>query len=86
MRPIAPFGVQQAERDRAAGRQTRNSSSAVRRWSGANMWPKVEMTRSKLASSNGSSCASASIHSTSTIASAARSRAMKAGRRRSRAR
>ena len=39
------------------------------------MWPKVEITRSKLASSNGSSCASASIHSTSTIASAARSRA-----------
>ena len=75
MRPIAPAGVQQATATAPPGRQTRSISSAVRRWSGANMWPKVEITRSKLASSKGSSCASASIQSTSTIASAARSRA-----------
>ncbi len=54
-------------------RQTRFISSAARRWSGANMCPKVETTRSKLPSSNGSSCTFATTQSTSTIASAARS-------------
>jgi hypothetical protein len=40
------------------------------------MCPNVEITRSKLASSKGSCAASPSTHSTSTIASAARSRAI----------
>src|SRR3954452_8118776 len=40
------------------------------------MWPNVETTRSKVASSNGRSCALPSTKSISTIASAARSRAI----------
>ncbi len=76
IRPIAPCGVQQQMPIVPSGRQTRLISAAVRSWSGANMWPKVEITRSKLASANGSSWASPSTHSTSTIASAARSRAI----------
>ena len=56
-------------------RETRFISSAARRWSGANMCPKVEITRSKLPSSNGSSWTSAWTQSISTIASAPRSRA-----------
>ena len=60
---------------RPPGRQTRTSSAAAAQWSGANIAPKVEITRSKLASSNGRSWASASIQATSTPASAARRRA-----------
>ncbi len=76
IRPIEPSGVQHASAIIPPGRQTRSISSAVRLWSGANMCPNVEITRSKLASSNGSSCASPSIQSTSTIASLPRSRAI----------
>ena len=57
------------------GRHTRTSSAAARRWSGANIAPNVEITRSNEASANGRSWASASTHSTSTPASAARRRA-----------
>src|SRR3954471_2684842 len=51
---------------RPPGRQTRTSSTAAPAWSGANIAPKVEITRSKLASGNGSCWASPSTHSTST--------------------
>ena len=76
IRPIAPSGVQQQMPITPPGRQTRFISAAVRSWSLANMCPKVEITRSKLASSNGSCSTSASTQSISTIASAARSRAI----------
>ena len=74
--PILPSGVQHAIAIRPSGRQTRRISSAVRLWSGANMCPKHEMTRSKLSSSKGIAWASPSIQSTSTIESAPYSRAI----------
>ena len=57
------------------GRTTRASSAAACSCRGANMWPKVDSTRSNDASSNGSDSASASTHSTSTPAASARARA-----------
>jgi hypothetical protein len=76
MPPILPSGVQHAIAIRPSGRHTRRISSAVRLWSGANMCPKHEMTRSKLSSSKGRFWASPSIQSTSTIESAPYSRAI----------
>ncbi len=73
--PAKPSFAQVVMRMRPPGRQTRTSSAAVRPWSGANMAPNVEITRSNDASANGSDCASASTQSTSTPASAARRRA-----------
>ena len=54
---------------RPPGFSTRTSSSAVFRWSGANMQPNTEVTTSKLSSSKGRSMASPSIQSISTPAS-----------------
>ena len=73
--PAKPSSAQVVMPTRPPGRQTRTSSCAAFAWSGANMAPNVDVTRSKLASSNGRSCASPSTHSTSTLASAARRRA-----------
>ena len=76
MRLTAPSGVQLQMTMRPSGRVTRFISPAVCSWSGANMWPKVESTRSKLSSAKGISWTSPSTQSTSTMASAARSRAV----------
>lgn len=43
------------------GRQTRTTSSATARWSGANMAPKADTTTSKVSSSNGMRCGSATL-------------------------
>ena len=56
-----PFGVCATRPIRPPGRVTRASSFAVWTWSGANIAPKTEVTTSKLASSNGSASASASM-------------------------
>ncbi len=76
MSPTAPSGVQLHIPIAPPGRHTRTSSAAIRSWSGANMQPKVDRTRSKLSGLKGIASASPSTQSTSTIASAARSRAM----------
>ena len=73
--PMKPSLTHVVIRTRPPGRQTRMSSAAAAAWSGANMAPKVETTRSKLASANGSAWASPSIHATSTPAAAACPRA-----------
>ena len=75
MRPASPVVSQVVKPTLPPGLQTRSSSCAAWRWCGANMWPNVESTRSKLASANGSASASPTTHSTSTSASAARRRA-----------
>ncbi len=76
MSPTAPSGVQLHIPIAPPGRQTRSISAAVRSWSGANMQPKVESTRSNESGAKGRCSASPSTQSTSTIASAARSRAI----------
>ena len=58
-RPAAPSGVQLPMATRPPGRQTRSSSPAVARWSGANMAPTVDSTTSKWSSGKGRSWASA---------------------------
>ncbi len=73
--PIMPSGAQVVVATTPPARQTRTSSAPATACRGANMWPKVENTRSKLRSSNGSASASPSTQSTSTPASAARRRA-----------
>src|SRR6201999_3631947 len=69
-----PSGTQLAIPIRPPGLTTRSSSSAVRCWSGANIAPKIDIATSKLASSNGSSCASPSTNSMSRRSAAARPR------------
>ncbi len=69
-----PSGVQQHRPIVPPGRQTRTSSRAAAAWSGANMCPNVDVTTSKLCSSNGSSAASPTTHSMSTPAWDARLR------------
>jgi hypothetical protein len=56
------------------GRQTRSSSAAVARWSGAKIAPNADVTPSNSASPNGSACASATTRSSSAPAAAASTR------------
>ena len=72
---VAPYVAHVHVPTTPPGRTTRASSAAACSCRGANMWPKVDSTRSNEASSNGSDSASAWTHSTSTPAAAARARA-----------
>ena len=69
--PMELSGVQLQIPNLPPGRRTRAISRAATSCRGANMQPKVETTRSKLASSNGSASASPSTQATSTPSFAA---------------
>ena len=71
--PMKPSGVQLASAMLPPGRQTRTSSSALRRWCGANITPIAESTWSNSLSSNGSDSASACRHARSRPSASARS-------------
>ena len=69
--PARPSGVKLAMPIVPPGRQTRTSSSATVWWSGAKIAPSAEVTASNSPSPNGSACASACTHSSSTPCAAA---------------